>query len=56
MYENSHAINPEQEEPFALPDVVFCPSAGDGCNDKDGQECSRELKWFMSSLKVSTWK
>ncbi|CAM9662370.1 unnamed protein product, partial [Ectocarpus sp. 4 AP-2014] len=39
-----------KEEPFTLPDVVFCPSAGDGCNASDGRECSDDMIWFLSSV------
>ncbi|CAN0154115.1 unnamed protein product, partial [Pylaiella littoralis] len=41
------------EEPFKLPDVVFCPSAGDGCCVKDGSDCL-PMEWFISALEVST--
>lgn len=47
-----------QEEPFNLPDVVICPSAGDGCNGSDGSDCL-PMDWFLSAVEVSSpggWK
>lgn len=40
-----------QEEPFALPDVVFCPSSGDGCDADDGMDCL-PMDWRLSAIEV----
>lgn len=41
-----------QDEPFKLPDVVLCPSAGDGCDADHGSDCL-PMDWYISSLGVS---
>ncbi|CAM9430767.1 unnamed protein product [Scytosiphon promiscuus] len=38
-----------KEEPFSLPDVVFCPAPGDGCDSDDGIDCL-PMNWAMSAL------
>ncbi|CAN0238192.1 unnamed protein product, partial [Ectocarpus sp. 4 AP-2014] len=40
-----------QEEPFPLPDVVLCPSAGDGCDADDGMDCL-PMNWYISTVEV----
>jgi len=46
-----HSHN-QQDEPFKLPDVVLCPSAGDGCNGRDGGSDCLPMNWYLSSVEV----
>eukprot|EP00752_Nemacystus_decipiens_P010358 g9228.t1 len=38
-----------REEPFKLPDVVFCPGPGDGCDSNNGTDCL-PMSWRLSAL------
>lgn len=47
-------VKPKQNEAFGFPDVVVCPSAGDGCDDSNSTLCL-PMDWYISTLsKVST--
>eukprot|EP00904_Undaria_pinnatifida_P006104 jgi/Undpi1/2623/HiC_scaffold_13.g06002.m1 len=42
----------QKVEPYSFPDVIFCPSAGNGCDSSDPEDCAQGMQVFVPALSI----